>query len=154
MWNPSRNREPPPAGASQSLGSSLQNEGGFKWADFHGVTHLSHRDDGTRSQWRCCKVLGRCLTTPSIFVTQYCRHHLPEEPSSPVAPKLPSFIQDEIHFERKAWGNATAALDQSFPQPVIKITKHDTLCSFWVISVFRNSHSIPAIITVQAGDAN
>lgn len=28
---------------------------GFKWADLHGVTHLSHSNDGVRSQWGCCE---------------------------------------------------------------------------------------------------
>lgn len=34
---------------------SPRTEGGFKWADFHCVTHLRHGDDGARSQRRCCK---------------------------------------------------------------------------------------------------
>lgn len=34
---------------------SPRTEGGFKWADSHCVTHLSHGDDAARSQRRCCK---------------------------------------------------------------------------------------------------
>lgn len=35
------------------------------------------------------------------LVTQYYRHHLPKEPSSPVACELPSFMQNKIHLGEK-----------------------------------------------------
>lgn len=49
------------------------------------------------------------------LVTQYYRHHLPKEPSSPVACELPSFMQNKIHLgekKKKARGDTAAALDQ------------------------------------------
>lgn len=81
------------------------NEGSFKCAGFPSVTHLSHRDDGAFSHGgvsRSLPLLGRCLTTPSISVTQYYRQHLPKEPSSPAGPLLPSVTKDEIPLEKPA----------------------------------------------------
>lgn len=49
---------------------------------------------------RRSSLLGRCLTTPSVFVTQYYRQRLHKEPSSPVAPELPSFMRDETLLGR------------------------------------------------------
>lgn len=59
-------------GDAKSPDSHPCDEGGFKWADSHSVTHLSNSDDDARSLGCVAgrlSLIGRCFTPPSISVT-------------------------------------------------------------------------------------
>ena len=121
---------------------------GGKWAESHGVTHLRHCDGDAGSQEgvvvRRVSLLGRCPATPSISVTQYCRHCPSEEPSSPPSPRLPSFSGGRKSL-RQNCGCAWSVTPSTGYDPEDHTTWEALL--IWVISVFLLYHSLMVIIT-------
>lgn len=94
---------------------------------------------------RRSSLLGRCLTTPSVFVTQYYRQRLHKEPSSPVAPELPSFMRDETLLgrclRRRRGGARSVTPSASYdPSGSQNLTNSANLGHFW-ISFLSFNHS-------------